>query len=314
MNYNVSKGEIVSVNISREKGDIKHPVEEIEIDQLGIIGDSHSGNWHRQISLLSIESIEEFNKKFEQKFSPGAFAENITTRGIRLSDVAILDKLRIGDVELEITQIGKECHTDGCAIYRQVGKCIMPTDGVFARVIDGGKIRPGDEIELCPRPFDIRIVTISDRASAGAYEDKSGPIIEQMLADFFAQKPWHIRTKRMIIPDDSDKLARLLEQFSEHKIDIIITTGGTGIGPRDFTPQVVNNACDKIIPGIMDYIRIKYGAENPNALISRSVAGVMNESLIFAIPGSSKAVREYISEILKLLEHLVLMLHGINHH
>jgi molybdenum cofactor synthesis domain-containing protein len=106
----------------------------------------------------------------------------------------------------------------------------------------------------------------------------------------------------------------MLNQARQDKTDFIFTTGGTGIGPKDFTPEVVKPMLDKEIPGIMELIRTKYGAEKPNALASRSIAGVMNESLVFTLPGSVKAVNEYMTEISPTIHHMVFMLHGIDRH
>ncbi|HPE86314.1 MAG TPA: MOSC domain-containing protein, partial [Bacteroidales bacterium] len=129
---------IVSVNISTEKGVIKHPVDEIVLDENGIINDAHAGRWHRQISLLADESVQKFNKIIGREVGYGEFAENITTTGILWYTVNPFDLIRIGDALLEVTQIGKKCHGDNCAIYREVGKCVMPKEGIFTRVIHGG--------------------------------------------------------------------------------------------------------------------------------------------------------------------------------
>ena len=131
--------EVVSVNISEKVGVVKQPVPKIELKvNHGIVGDAHAKNWHRQVSLLAIEDIDKMREKFEA-LKPGDFAENITTRGIELYSLPIGTRLFIGDVELEVTQIGKECH-QGCAILKQIGDCIMPRRGIFAIVIKGGEI------------------------------------------------------------------------------------------------------------------------------------------------------------------------------
>ena len=148
-----SNGKVVSVNISAQKGTAKHPVDEICLDECGIIGDAHAGTWHRQVSLLSQESIDRFAAAGNVQLAPGAFGENIAFDGIELSTIAVLDRFQIGEAEVEVSQIGKECHGDGCTIYRQVGSCIMPTEGLFCRVVRGGTIRSGDPVEhrLCRR-------------------------------------------------------------------------------------------------------------------------------------------------------------------
>jgi len=143
----VIAGKVVSVNISKEKGTKKQPVEFADvIENFGIKGDSHAGKWHRQVSLLGIESIEKA-KKWGLNINPGDFAENITTEGINLRLLPIGTKIKINTVVLEVTQIGKECHT-GCEIFKKVGKCIMPTEGIFTKVLKGGIVKKGDEISI----------------------------------------------------------------------------------------------------------------------------------------------------------------------
>ncbi len=137
---------VVSVNISREKGTIKTPAKFIEVNESGIVSDAHAGDWHRQVSLLAIESIDKFAKKTGEKYQYGEFAENITTEGIDLIATTPGDKLKIGKVLLEVTQIGKECHGDACAIFLKAGKCVMPKEGIFCKVLAGGRISPNDEI------------------------------------------------------------------------------------------------------------------------------------------------------------------------
>lgn len=306
--------EIVSVNISTEKGTIKRPVDEVIVGEAGIADDAHAGPWHRQVSMLAQESIERFGAQADRSFAPGDFAENLTTRGIDMSGVAILDRFQIGDVALEITQIGKECHGDGCAIFQEVGKCVMPKEGIFCRVLHSGTIRPGDAVEYIPRPLKIRIITMSDRAARGEYEDKSGPRIRELLDEFFAGKRWHVEIEATILPDDADKLRAELTAARDGDVDVAITTGGTGVGPRDVTPEAASAVCDKIIPGIMENIRIKYGSQKPNALLSRGIAGVAGQTQIYTLPGSSRAVTEYMTEILKTLEHIIFMIHGVDVH
>ena len=306
---------IVSLNISEEKGTIKTPREQVEINNLGVVGDAHSGSWHRQVSMLAQEDINNFSllDADNRKFLPGEFAENITTHGIDFKRVAILDRFKIGEVELELTQIGKKCHGDGCAIYVEVGKCVMPKSGIFTRVLKGGVIKKNDKIEYSPRPLKIKVITLSDRAFSGEYKDLSGPAIKEMLIDHFANKRWHVEHLYSLIPDDGKKLLAELQKSVDEKVDVVFTTGGTGIGPRDITPEIVEKFADKLIPGIMDQIRLKFYDAIPSSILSRSVAAVKNETLIFSLPGSVKAVEDYVGEILKVLEHAILMLHGLGH-
>ncbi|QAA33321.1 MOSC domain-containing protein [Clostridium manihotivorum] len=139
---------VVSINISEIKGVIKTPVAEGTFkEDHGLVGDGHAGNWHRQVSLLANESIDKMINFGVPDLTPGKFAENITTEGIVLYELPIGTRLKIGDTIQEVTQIGKECHK-GCAIKNKVGKCIMPTEGIFTKIIKGGVIKAGDSIEV----------------------------------------------------------------------------------------------------------------------------------------------------------------------
>jgi molybdopterin adenylyltransferase len=164
-----------------------------------------------------------------------------------------------------------------------------------------------------PDIFKVLIITLSDRAARGEYSDLSGPAIRARLTDFFPTTEWQFNIESVIIPDDEEKLRELLKNASGG-YNLIITTGGTGIGPRDITVETVAPLLKKEIPGIMEYIRIKYGSEKPNALLSRGVAGVIGKSLIYTLPGSVRAVEEYMTEILKTLKHTVYMQYGIDAH
>lgn len=164
-----------------------------------------------------------------------------------------------------------------------------------------------------PDKFEVLIITLSDRASRGEYKDLSGPAIRARLIEYFPTIEWQFNIESAIIPDDEEKLKELLKNASAG-YNLIITTGGTGIGPRDITVETVAPLLTKEIPGIMEYIRIKYGAEKPNALLSRGVAGIIGKSLIYTLPGSVRAVEEYMTEILKTLKHTVYMQYGIDAH
>ena len=165
-----TKGRVTAVCISEKKGTQKMPVEEIVLRKdWGIENDAHAGNWHRQVSLLSLEKIEAFRARgAEVEF--GAFGENIVAEGFDFREIPVGTRFRINDALLELTQIGKECHTH-CAIYKVMKDCIMPREGVFAKVLEGGIVRPGDPIELLPldpkRPFSAAVITLSDKGSRG---------------------------------------------------------------------------------------------------------------------------------------------------
>jgi molybdenum cofactor synthesis domain-containing protein len=306
--------EVVSVNLSESKGIPKRPVDRITLDSNGVVGDAHAGPWHRQVSLLSRESIERFSSQMGRAILPGEFAENITVGGLPFGTVSPFDRLRFGTVELAVTQIGKKCHGQGCSIFQQVGRCVMPSEGIFARVIHGGTIAAGDSGEHVPRVLHIGILTLSDRAARGEYEDRSGPKIRELLETWSADARWQSRIETKVLPDDPQQLRDELLRARTDQVDVVFTTGGTGVGPRDVTPETVAAVCDKILPGIMENIRMKFGAANPNALLSRSIAGVAGTMQVYTLPGSVRAVEEYLGEILRTMEHVVFMLHGLDVH
>lgn len=305
---------IISVNISEKKGTIKVPVSEIHLNDHGVIGDAHSGKWHRQVSLLAKESVDKFAKLAGREIRFGEFAENITTEGMLLYEASPLDRFYCEELELEVTQIGKKCHGDSCAIYREVGNCVMPKEGIFCRVLSLGDLQAGDILEYIPKVYSALVITLSDRAHAGEYEDRSGPRLSQHLRDFFDEQKWLHEVENVLIPDNEQALSALLLDALEQGVDFIFTTGGTGVGPRDISPEVMRSVIEKEVPGIMEMIRMKYGTEKPNALLSRGVAGTAGKSLLFALPGSVKAVNEYMEEIKKSLRHMLYMLHGLDAH
>ena len=164
-----------------------------------------------------------------------------------------------------------------------------------------------------PEKLNILIITLSDRAHSGEYQDLSGPRIKNRLSEYFREVNQIAEFNLRLIPDDSTMLEEILRSAG-NAYHIIFTTGGTGIGPRDITVETVRPLLSKEIPGIMEYIRVKYGAEKPNALLSRGVAGITGEALIYTLPGSVKAVDEYMTEILKTLDHTLLMKQGGGNH
>ena len=148
MRRNEKMAQVTAVNISEKKGVRKHEVPYIDVKyRHGIVGDAHAGDWHRQISLLADESVDTMRAICQLELDAGIFAENINTRGIELKTLPVGTRLRVGETELEVTQIGKQCHND-CEIKRTTGKCVMPTEGIFAIVIKEGRIQAGDEIEV----------------------------------------------------------------------------------------------------------------------------------------------------------------------
>jgi MOSC domain-containing protein YiiM len=144
----VEDARVLSVNISEKRGEKKHNVGEAYLKaNFGIDIDAHAGDWHRQVSLLSLSSFEKM-RNLGADVNYGDFAENITVEGIDVATLPVGTKLKVGETLMELTQIGKECHNKGCAIKQQVGTCVMPIEGVFTRVLEGGWVRVGDKVEI----------------------------------------------------------------------------------------------------------------------------------------------------------------------
>lgn len=164
-----------------------------------------------------------------------------------------------------------------------------------------------------PDKYEVLVITLSDRAYRGEYQDLSGPRIREKLLKFFKAENWKSNIENVLIPDDAEALRDLVVR-SAVKCNFIFTTGGTGIGPHDVTVEAISPLLTKVIPGIMEFIRVKYGMENPGALLSRGVAGITGNALIYTLPGSLKAVEEYMDEITRTLRHTVLMQYGVDTH
>ena len=302
-------GKLIAICISEQKGTQKQQVESAVLrENFGIEGDAHAGNWHRQVSLLGLEKIEEFRARgAEVEF--GAFGENLVIEGFDFRNLPVGTRFRIGDVLLEMTQIGKECHTH-CVIYHMVGDCIMPREGVFAKVLRGGEIKIGDEvvqIEPDPaRPFTAAWITLSDKGSQGLREDESGPLIGRILSE-----NGYDVVETTMIPDDEDILKKeLIRLADQRQVNLIMTTGGTGFSPRDITPEATDAVCERMTPGISEAIRAYSMTKTPRAMLSRAVSGIRGTTLIINLPGSPKAVRESMEFIMSSLKHGLEILNG----
>jgi len=212
---------VVAINISAKKGTFKYPAEQAHLlPDFGIEGDAHAGNWHRQVSLLAQESVDKMIAMGVPDLTPGKFAENITTQGIDLLNLPVGTRLQIGEVLMEVTQIGKECHQH-CQIYHQVGMCVMPTEGIFTKVLKEGVIQAGDEIKVIP-VIRAAVITVSDKGFSGERADKSGPALVEALA-FHA-----VVTETLIVPDEREQIeAALIRLADSGRVDLILTTGGT---------------------------------------------------------------------------------------
>jgi molybdenum cofactor synthesis domain-containing protein len=302
-------GKLLHVCISARKGIAKHAIPEGNfVFEHGLEGDAHAGDWHRQVSLLAHLDIE-FMRSKGLNLKPGAFGENLVIDGIDTDQLGIGSRLKIGDVMLELTQIGKTCHTR-CAIYYSTGDCIMPRTGLFARVLEGGRLVPGLPVEVARvvnrSAVQAAVVTGSDRCSAGETIDTAGPAVAALLSDKLGA---HVAWMKMA-PDDLEQIAALLKDLVDRRVDLIVTTGGTGIAGRDVTPEATRQVIDRELPGLAEAMRTVSSRATPNAWLSRAVAGIRQQTLIVNLPGSLRGAQENLSAILPSLPHAVNMLRG----
>ena len=279
-------GKILAICISKQRGVQKKPINEAKvIADWGIEHDAHGGDWHRQVSLLSADKIEDFRKN-GVRVGYGAFGENLVVSGLDFAKLSVGTLLRAGEVLLEMTQIGKECHAH-CAVYHQVGDCIMPREGVFAKVLTGGVLHPGDELVIEERkgnrPYRAAVITLSDKGSRGERIDESGPVIVGEL-----EKRGFEITETLLLPDDEEQLKKQLVRLSDQRrLDIIITTGGTGFAPTDITPEATLAVADRLVPGIAEAIRAESMRQTKRAIYSRAVSVLRKKTLIVNLPGLS---------------------------
>jgi molybdenum cofactor synthesis domain-containing protein len=309
----MADGKLLHVCISAKKGIAKHEVPCISVlVEHGVEGDAHAGDWHRQISLLAHSDIE-FMRAKGLNLKPGAFGENLVIDGLDCDEVGIGSQLRIGPVLLELTQIGKVCHTH-CAIYYSTGDCIMPRTGLFAHVIEGGELHPSMLVQLVHKiarsTIQAAVVTVSDRCAAGTTRDTAGPAVAEMLSkELNARIAW-----TQVVPDEPDQIAAVLKDLCDRRVDLVFTVGGTGISPRDVTPEATRTVIDRELPGLAEAMRAASAQLTPNALLSRAIAGVRRETLVMNLPGSPNAATENLSAILPVLPHAVKMLRGQTAH
>lgn len=299
---------ILAVCTSEKKGVQKVNVSEgLLIENHGLQGDAHAGNWHRQVSLLSDSKIQAFNAR-GANVAYGAFGENLVA-DLDFGSMPVGTLLRAGEALLEITQIGKACH-HGCAIFQKMGDCIMPREGVFARVLRGGTVKVGDVIEIVPRvgkrPYQAAVITLSDKGARGEREDLSGPAIVERL-----KAAGYEIAETLLLPDGEQPLkAELMRLADQRQIDLILTTGGTGFTARDVTPEATLAVADKLVPGIPEAMRAYSTRITPRAMLTRSVCVIRKKSLILNLPGSPKAVSESLDAVLDTFPHALDMLRG----
>lgn len=296
-------GRIVSINTGPEKGEKKLPVREAVLASgHGIEGDAHAGG-ARQVSLLANESIEK-GIASGVELKPGDFGENLTTEGINVSSVKVGERLVVGkEAILQISEIGKVCETP-CSIGQRLGECIMPREGLFAKVLRGGRIAVGDAIE--PTPLKVgAVLTSSDRCASGEREDESGPLLVELLRELDIALADYT-----VMPDEEAELSEKLKFLADRcAVDLVLTTGGTGFTPRDRMPEATLAVLDSQAPGIPEAIRHEGMRHTPYACMSRGVSGLRGRTLIINLPGSKRAIAESSDLLRAILPHILEVLH-----
>ena len=292
---------VIAVCLSPEKGTQKHNVGKAQfIAGFGIKDDAHAGPWNRQVSLISHDKVEDFRAK-GAKVEDGAFGENLVVQGIDFRNLPVGTILSCNEVLLEITQIGKECHSH-CAIYDAVGDCIMPREGVFAKVLQGGFISVGDEMTVQSPvniPYRVWILVSSDKGFAGEREDLSSPIIQELVTGAGYQVAGH-----SLLPDEQAKLETEMRRICDEGLaELLLTTGGTGFAKRDCVPEATMAVAQRLVPGITEAMRTQSMSITKRAMLSRAISALRGNTLIINLPGSPKAVRENLEYILPELRH-----------
>lgn len=292
-------GTVIAVCTSPEKGTPKEDRGRALLRaNWGLEGDAHAGTWHRQVSLLRYETFQAFQAK-GAAIVPGAFGENLLVSGLNFPALPVGTRLRCGPVLLEITQIGKTCH-HGCAIFQAMGECIMPTNGVFARVLEGGTIAAGDPMTVVSAPGRrAAILVASDRGFRGERADQSGPEIARILTE-----NGYTVVSTTLLPDERDQLAQAMARIADEGLaDLLLTTGGTGLSPRDCMPEATYDIIQRAVPGIPEAMRAYSMQITKRAMLTRAAAGIRARTLIVNLPGSPKAVRECLEYIIEPLGH-----------
>lgn len=298
------KGIIKAVCVSVGKGTAKRPVEEAKlVANWGIEGDAHAGLWHRQISLLSANTVDAFNL-YDAGVADGDFGENILAYGLDFPSLPVGTVFVCGEVVLRLTQIGKVCHSD-CDIQKRVGKCIMPTNGVFARVLHGGILRSGMEI-VAYTAQRVFILCASDKGYAGERVDESTPALRALVSS----EGYEV-VGAELLPDDRTRLAATMARVCDAcAADLLLTTGGTGLSPRDLTPEATADIAERMVPGLAELMRLRSLAITERAALSRAICATRGQTLIVNLPGSPKAAVENLKAILGPLSHGLGILQG----
>ena len=303
-------GKIKSIYTGSRKGELKKRVGQANLrENYGIIGDAHAGAGERQISLLAEESIARLRGR-DEKVGAGNLMENLRTTGIELTSLLVGTKLEVGrTVLLEISEIGKHSGKP-IKVFAMPEGCLLPLNGVFAKVLRGGTVREEDRIEIvADTPITAGILIISDRSSRGERPDKTGPLIKECLNEL---KITPVRYK--IIPDEEEYISLVLSSWTDQGgVDLILTSGGTGFFSRDVTPEATKRILDKDVPGLSEMMRTEGAKSTKRAYLSRGVAGIRKKTLIINLPGNPQGARESMKIVSPLLNHAIRVMKGTSH-
>lgn len=304
-------GQVDWLCLGQAKGQTKHAVEQGELrENHGLVGDCHAGPWHRQVSLLSAVDVAAARESLPD-IAPGDFAENLVVSGVDFSTLGLASTLRLGArAVVSVTQIGKVCHT-ACRIGQITGDCIMPRAGLFARVVVGGPVAPGDPVavlQAVPRTtFQVVVLTISDRCSRGEAQDTAGPAAAALACQSLGANLYRLE----VVPDEAQQIAARLRHYCDgHSIDLVLTVGGTGFAPRDVTPEAAGSVIERFTPGLDEAMRSASMTTTPHAMLSRGRSGIRGSTLIVTLPGSLRAAGENLAAILPALGHGLAKLRG----
>ena len=301
-----ANGSVKSVNRSYEKATIKHAVDSVQIDITGISQDVDAGQWHRQIGILAWEDIAEFARKNNRTIAPGELGEHITLQKVEVNKMQLFDRLLVGGVELEVTQVAGDKHTAG-----ERGT-LLENKGVFARVIKSGTVQVGDHVELNHKYFALHLLIVSDGGSRHFYRKRTGELIKEMLMDFCKAHFPNFSLKQSVVINDEQVLTREFYRSKQLKHDLFFTVGGTGWGKHDITTATLRNLLTREMSGIMQWVKGEYGAQNPAIFLSDALAGIADDMLVFSLPGNLSAAKEYMQELAPLLKDIVLNFNGID--
>lgn len=305
----MADGKLLHICVSATKGIAKHEVPGARITvEHGLEGDAHAGEWHRQVSLLAHVDIEAMRAK-GLALEPGAFGENLVVDGLQTDQLGVGSRLRIGPVLLELTQIGKVCHTR-CAIYYSTGDCIMPRTGLFARVLEGGELIPGASVEVVHRiarsVIQAAVITISESSVAGAAFYTAAPALSELLrAGLQARIAW-----TQTIACEIELISAALKELCDRRVDLVITIGSAGKSARDVAPEATRNVVDRGLAEIIAAMRTVSAEEDVIALLTPAVGGARRETLIVNLSGSLNSAMESLNAMLPALPDTVKMLRG----